>query len=354
MSSGSVGTLPARVLDYVLPHLAQALRPAFVRCDAAGCVREQGGALAHYGLAALRLGQLASHELPVLEGLLPHHGPPLVLPAVQLQDARCADLHLFSDGDDSWVILLDSSREHAQKQAMQQKGNELSLQNERQAQVLDAYLGKSVAEQVLAGRWGRARASERREVTVLFADIRGFTPFSEQSPPELVFSTLNQYLPLMIEPIETHGGLVEHVAGDAIMAVFGLDEAAQAAATHAVQAGIAIQRSTGATNRQRMARGEPSLGIGVGITTGPAAVGIIGTLARRGFAAIGHHVNLASRLQGQAQAGEIVIDAHSHALYQAALSADPVADPALPPFSPRLVTLKGVRDSQRVYIAAVP
>lgn len=354
MSSSAEGTLPAAVLAYVLPHLLGALQPAFLRCDPDGTVQELGGALPYYGLEELRVGQPASHQLALLLGLLPHQGPALTLAAVHLDNGRCVDLHIFSDGQDSWVVLLDSSREHAQKQAMQQKGNELSLRNERQALLLDAYLGKSVAQQVLAGRWGRAHISERREVTILFADIRGFTPFSEGSSPELVFSTLNQYLPLMLEPIESHGGIVEHVAGDAIMAVFGLHDELAVAAVQAVQAGMAIQRATQATNRGRMASGQPSLGIGVGIASGPVAVGIIGTTDRRGFAAIGHHVNLSARLQGQARAGEIVMDETTHTLWLAAAGSQPATEPSWPAFSPRTVTLKGVRESQPVYVAAIP
>lgn len=352
MSRLSEESLPAAVLAYALPHFLQALRPAFLGCDAEGRVRRIGGALAHYGLAELAIGELATTQLPLLEGLLPHCGPELTLAAVHFSNGRCADVHLFGDDTASWVVLLDASREHAEKQAMQQKGNELSLRNERQALVLDAYLGKSVAEQVLAGRWGRNLASERREVTVLFADIREFTPFSEQSSPEQVFGTLNQYLPLMIEPIESHGGIVEHVAGDAIMAVFGMDDEPQVAAVQAVRAGLAIQAGTLASNLRRTAAGETSLGIGVGITSGPVAIGIIGTLARRGFAAIGHHVNLSSRLQGQARAGEIIVDEHTHALWLAAQVHAPDAEP--PQFTSRLVTLKGVRDSQQVYVTQVP
>lgn len=354
MSERDEAELPATVLGYALPHLVQALQPAFLRCDAAGCVIEQGGALLHYGLGSLQLGQPAESQLPLCAGLLPHEGPALTLAAVHLDNGRCADLHIFSDGRDSWVILLDSSREHAQKQAMQQKGNELSLRSERQAIVLDAYLGKSVAESVLAGRWGRGHISERREVTVLFADIRNFTPFSEQSSPEQVFRTLNQYLPLMLEPIELHGGIVEHVAGDAIMAVFGMECEPTRAAQQAVQAGVVIQRATQEQNRQRIVDGQPSLGIGVGIASGPVALGIIGTHARRGFAAIGHHVNLAARLQGQAQAGEIVLDARTHRLCQESAQEPSGSDAAWPTFSPRLVSLKGVRENQQIYVAFVP
>jgi len=354
MSPGSEEELPEAILAFALPHFVQALKPAYLRCDRVGHVLQRGGALAHYELQQLVPGQLAEQTLPWLMGLLPHEGPPQTLSALHLDNGRCVDLHLFSDGDDSWVVLLDSSREHAQKQAMQQKGNELSLRSERQAIVLDAYLGKSVAEQVLAGRWGRVDASERREVTVLFADIRGFTPYSEQSSPEQVFRTLNQYLPLMLEPIESHGGIVEHVAGDAIMAVFGMDCEPALAALQAVQAGVMIQRATQGRNRQLITEGLPSLGIGVGIASGPVALGIIGTHARRGFAAIGHHVNLAARLQGQAQAGEIVLDERTHRLWQGS-APDAAGDAAAwPAFSPRLVSLKGVRDNQQVYVALVP
>jgi class 3 adenylate cyclase len=343
--------LPQVVSAYLLPLVLRSRHPAFLRTDAEGLIVEQGGALAHYGFSAAQVGLPASAQIGLLAGLLPHVGEPLHLAAVHTESGACADLHIFSDGDDTWVVLLDTRSEHDQKQAMQQKGNELSLRSERQGLVLDAYLGKSVAAELLAGRW--RRSAERREVTVLFADIRGFTPYSEISSPEEVFQTLNQYLPTMIEPIEARGGLIEQIAGDAVMAIFGLGEVEPGmACQQAIAAGLDVQRAVHALYGKRAAQAQTCLGVGIGIATGPAAVGIIGTQDRRGFAAIGHHVNLASRLQGQAQAFEVVIDEPTHAQWlRARTEFERAFGWAAVAFEERQVALKGFREQLRVFVA---
>ena len=346
--------VPQGVLAYLQPLLLRSRHLAFLRTDCSGLVIEQGGDFAHYGIAALQPGQPAASQLALLSGLIPHDGSPLCLQAVHTSEGTCADLHIFIDNDDTWVLLIDTTHEHDQKQAMQQKGNELSLRNERQGLVLDTYLGKSVAASLLAGRW--QRAGERREITVLFADIRGFTPYSEEHTPEEVFRTLNQYLPAMIHPIEEHRGLIEHIAGDAVMGMFGIiDSSLESASLQAVLAGLHVQRAVRTLNQQRRAQDLACLAVGIGIASGPAAVGVIGTHDRRGFAAIGHHVNMASRLQGQAHAGEVVLDETTHMLWQRAHQ-----NGALPreltnvAFEERRAALKGFRDVLRVFATYEP
>jgi len=344
--------LPQVVSAYLLPLVLRSRFPAFLRVSRDGHIVECGGALARYGLQQAQAGQPAMAQIGLLTGLLPHHGEPLHLSAVQTDGGTCADLHIFVDDDDTWVVLLDTSSEHDQKQAMQQKGNELSLRSERQGLVLDAYLGKSVAAHLLSGRW--QRAGERRDVTVLFADIRGFTPYSEGHPPEEVFRTLNEYLPTMIDPIEAHGGLIEQIAGDAVMGIFGLiDVEPGTACLQALAASLDVQQAVRTLNRKRAAQGLTCLGVGIGIATGPAAVGVIGTHERRGFAAIGHHVNLASRLQGQAQAFQVVLDEPTHAQWLRAEQSGALSQSLREVcFDERQVALKGFREVLRVFVAS--
>lgn len=351
--SGRAHPLPQVVSAYLLPLVLRSRHPAFLRTDHNGYVVEHGGALAHYGIHELQPGQPASAQISLLTGFLPHDGEPLHLSAVHTESGACADLHVFVDGENTWVVLLDTTSEHDQKQAMQQKGNELSLRSERQGLMLDTYLGKSVAESLMAGRW--QRGGERREVTVLFVDIRGFTPYSEDHSPEEVFRTLNQYLPVMIEPIEAHGGLIEQIAGDAVMGIFGIGEADKCtAAAQAVIAGLHVQRAVRALNARRAAQGLSCLGVGIGIASGPAAVGIVGTYDRRGFAAIGHHVNLASRLQGQARSFELVIDEPTHSLWQEARQRDAMnEDFSDVLIDERQVALKGFREVLRTFVITV-
>jgi class 3 adenylate cyclase len=336
-----VSELPDRILRYVVEDLLHDRHLVYLEVDAEGLLLSSGGALTHHGISTLHHGARVEDELLFLMGLLPCEEPKMVLAAVQTDSGACLDVHLLTDSQttSTWVVLLDARSEHDHKQIMQQKGNELSLRSERQAQVLNAHLGKSVAQLLLEGAWPIRSSGERRQATILFSDIRDFTPFSERSTPETVFSTLNQYIPAMLDPIQEHGGIVDKIAGDAVMAVFGLLEAQAPAPLLAKSAASAILGNVAAVNRSRAAKGQQCLEAGIGITTGPVAVGLIGTLDRRGFSAIGHHVNFASRLQGQARPGEILIDEETHRL----LKQDAVC------FNERTLQLKGIAQPVRAY-----
>ena len=334
--------LPPSVVAYALRYLHEELNFAYLHTDDEGRLKKAGGALATYGITNLIYGTPAEDQIEFLMGLLPLPEKSLVLNAVRTGNGAVADIHLWRDAHGYWVMLLDVSAEHDRQQRMQQKGNEVSLRSERQAQILTTHIGKSIAEELLQGRWAVRGSGERRQVTILFADIRDFTPFSEAHSPEVVFRTLNQYIPAMVDPIHLQGGIVDKIAGDAVMADFGLVGDGTVGARQAYQAAMQILVNVDKVNAERERLGERCLGVGIGIATGPVAVGIIGTLERRGFTAIGHHVNFAARLQGYARAGEIVIDEDTHR----ALDGQDIA------FRELTLMLKGFRDPVRVYAHA--
>jgi class 3 adenylate cyclase len=334
--------LPARLANYVLRMLVEQRRMAYLQVDAQGLLRACGGALSRYGLDKLELGRAVDEQIDFLIGLLPLPEPQLVLHDVHISSDACAHIHMWSDEEGAWIVLIDATAEHDRRQAVQQKGNELSLRSEKQAQILSTHIGKSIADELLQGRWSVRGGAERRQVTILFADIRDFTPFSERNSPEMVFRTLNQYIPAMVDPIHQQQGIIDKIAGDAVMADFGLLADSTIAARQAIAAAVQIHRNVEALNRERAQAGEPCLGIGIGIATGPVAVGIIGTLERRGFTAIGHHVNFAARLQNYARAGEIIVDEDTHAA---------LPDGSLG-FRETMLSLKGFADRVRAFIRA--
>ena len=157
------------------------------------------------------------------------------------------------------------------------------------------YVSEEVRDEILAGRI--ALQGEPREVTILFADIRDFTPWVEASDPREVVADLNAYFTEMETAIRAHGGLVVQYIGDEIEAVFGapVDKPDHAAA--AVRAAGEMRRRLAAWNAGRKAAGKPTLRHGIGVHTGTVVAGNIGSSERLSYALVGDPVNLASRLQ---------------------------------------------------------
>jgi adenylate cyclase len=144
------------------------------------------------------------------------------------------------------------------------------------------------------------------DISVLFADIRGFTTLSENLPPSDVVEILNQYLESMGEQVFAHGGTLDKYTGDGMMVLFGAPLEQPDHAERAVRAALAMQRAAAEVSHER-GDVEWDMVYGIGITTGPAVVGHIGSKRRLDYTAIGDTVNLAARLEGKAPPGAIFI-----------------------------------------------
>ncbi|MBI4617000.1 MAG: adenylate/guanylate cyclase domain-containing protein [Planctomycetes bacterium] len=149
--------------------------------------------------------------------------------------------------------------------------------------------------------------AERYEMTVLFADLRGFTTFSERLQPEEVRGMLNEYLTGMIEIIFRHGATLDKVVGDEVMAIFGAPLYYEDHALRALSVAIEMQAAHATLAQKWAAQGREALGLGIGFNTGEMVVGNVGSERAMNYTVIGHHVNLASRLCSQAKAGEILM-----------------------------------------------
>ena len=165
------------------------------------------------------------------------------------------------------------------------------------------YVVKQLLEDPDSFRLGGANQT----ITVLFADIRGFTSIAEHANPEKVVGLLNQYFSAMTEIIFEHGGTLDKYIGDELMALFGAPTATPDDARNAVEVAVAMQKRVAGLNAELAAEGYQKIAIGIGLHTGVATVGYIGSEKRSEYTAIGDTVNLASRLQSNSQPGQILI-----------------------------------------------
>lgn len=179
------------------------------------------------------------------------------------------------------------------------------LLKERYRSVLDKVVSRDVAEQLLEG--GVELGGENRPVTVLFADIRGFTPLTDGMEPQEVIGFLNDCMQRLSDAVEAEGGVVDKYVGDELMAVFGVPLSEGDDALHAVRAAVRMKRAIAEWNDERSARGEAPIGLGVGLNTGMAVAGNMGSRNRLNYTVLGDVVNMGARLCSGAGAGEVLV-----------------------------------------------
>jgi adenylate cyclase len=169
------------------------------------------------------------------------------------------------------------------------------------------FLPEVVVKQMLENPDSFKLGGVSQVITVLFADIRGFTRISEHAPPEKIVNLLNRYFSAMTDIIFAHGGTLDKYLGDGLMALFGAPTTTPDDASNALNAAVAMQRRLLGINQELRAEGFPEIGVGMGLHTGEVVVGYIGSERRSEYTAIGDTVNTSSRLESNARGGEILI-----------------------------------------------
>lgn len=169
------------------------------------------------------------------------------------------------------------------------------------------FMPEYVVQQLLENPNSFKLGGVNQNITVLFADIRGFTAISEHENPEEVVGILNTYFTAMSEIIFEHGGTLDKYIGDGLMALFGAPTATPNDAKNAVNAAVAMQRKLAALKTEPEGKGLANVEVGIGMHTGVATIGYIGSERRSEYTAIGDTVNLASRLESQTAGGQILI-----------------------------------------------
>lgn len=212
-------------------------------------------------------------------------------------------------GDYETVVRVDS---HDEMGTLADAFNDMTrglLQRERYRSVLNKVVSADVAEELMKGDVDLG--GENREVSVLFADIRGFTPLTEGMEPQEVIRVLNECMEHLSRAVDAEKGVVDKFIGDEIMAVFGAPVTQADHARRAVSAAVRMRDGMVEMNATRAARGEAPLGLGIGIASGVAVAGNMGSSDRLNYTVLGETVNLAARLTDQAKAGEILASAQT-------------------------------------------
>jgi adenylate cyclase len=159
------------------------------------------------------------------------------------------------------------------------------------------YVSKDVYQQLISNPELAQLGGKRREMTVLFSDIRGFTTVTEKGVPEQLVAQLNEYFSRMVDVVFRHGGTIDKFVGDMVMALFGAPVDDPDHAEHAVAAAVDMCAELHELNRKWKAEGRPQLDIGVGINSGGMIAGNIGSSSIMSYTVIGDNVNLGSRLE---------------------------------------------------------
>ncbi len=349
-----MGTLPAQVIDR-LQALAFADRAiAYLQVDEALTLIGVGGHLDAYGLGTLRCGVPAVEQAAFLEGLLPLDETPYLVPSIELTKGRVADLHLWRDEGGVWVVLLEATPERDAARRMQQKAYDVTLLQEREAalnrrleaaqQALEAAHAELKAQSAELARWnktleervaaqvgelqrmGRLKRflapslaelivssgdesilqSHRRDIAVLFCDLRGFTAFAESAEPEEVIELLHDYHATLVPLIQSFEGTLDRFAGDGLMVFFNDPLPCDNPAERAVRLAVGMRDAMAGLAADWRRRGH-GIGFGVGIAQGFATLGQIGFEGRFDYSAIGTVVNTAARLSDAAADGQILV-----------------------------------------------
>lgn len=169
------------------------------------------------------------------------------------------------------------------------------------------FMPEYVVKQLLENPNSFKLGGVNQTVTILFADIRGFTAFSERENPEKVVGLLNRYFSAMSEIIFAHGGTLDKYIGDGLMAIFGAPTATPEDAKNALRTAVTMQRRLTTLNKELESENLSRVNIGIGLHTGVATIGYIGSEQRSEYTAIGDTVNLASRLESNALGGQILV-----------------------------------------------
>ena len=204
----------------------------------------------------------------------------------------------------SWADISERKRIETELRHLAEK---VELRNRFIRETFGRYLTDEVVETVLESPTGLQMGGEKRKVTMIMTDLRGFTSLSERLAPERVVAMLNRYLTTMVTVVRQYQGTIHDFIGDAVFVLFGAPLWQEDDAQRAVACAVAMQLAMASINEQNRQDDLPEIEMGIGVHTGQVVVGNIGSPERMKYDVIGSQVNLTSRIQSYTTGGQILI-----------------------------------------------
>jgi adenylate cyclase len=174
------------------------------------------------------------------------------------------------------------------------------------------YLSTEVMNSLLDDPSALELGGERRKVTIMMTDLRGFTALSERLKPEQVVQMLNSYFEIMVDVVLQYNGNINEIIGDALLVIFGAPQEMSNRAQQAIACAIEMQNAMAKVNEQNRAQGLPELEMGIGLNETEVIVGNIGSSKRSKYAVVGSGVNMTSRIESYTVGGQILISESVH------------------------------------------
>src|SRR5512137_231821 len=192
-------------------------------------------------------------------------------------------------------------------QQLKDSYQELERRNQFIRKTFGRYTSDEVVEALLDAPDGLKLGGEKREVTILMSDLRGFTALAERLEATEVVALLNHYLSAMVEVIQEHGGTIDEIIGDAILVLFGAPVATENDAQRAVLCALGMQRAMAGVNEQNRRSGWPEIEMGIAVHTGEVVVGNIGSVKRSKYGVVGRTINTTARIESFTVGGQVIV-----------------------------------------------
>lgn len=294
---------PRVVLDYLAALVLETRSPAYIRVDGLGGILGWGGDTPAYRLPSLAEGEPIGLVLSAVDGLIPHSGEPIRLPAVELNSGQFVDVHVFSGDDHTWILLTDATLETMQQAMLQQRLNEVNLIRGWHARAADDRISRLDADVLVEELPAFSEEGERLEVAA--AQISLHMP--RHPKPELALDDLEplgRALRAAAEAVTHESGYVSTVTQNSMTALFGVLPSGATPQTHAIRA----VRAAAEALRSVSGKDGEVAPVGVGIATGFVSAGIVSVAGGRMFVAVGECLERAERLAREAGAGRVLVD----------------------------------------------